>query len=372
MQKTYLDYNASAPLKPEAREAVLTALDVGGNPSSVHWSGRSARKIVEDSRSAVAAFIGAKPDSVTFTSGATEANNLAIRGFAASGQPVRLIVGATEHESVLDAAPDAEILPVRQDGVVDIARLQRMLANQDWRPCLVSVMAVNNETGVIQPIDEIVKNAHAAGAKVHCDAVQTASETDGLSMRERKIDILTLSSHKLGGPRGVGAIAVSPQTQLHAVQRGGGQERGLRSGTENVAGIAGFGAVCGAVPSYASAIARAREMRDRLEHEISEQVSTATLIGQNSLRTGHVTNIALAGVSAETQVMAMDLEGIAVSAGSACSSGKVKSSHVLSAMGHPEEIAGCAIRVSFGWDSTEDDVSRFLEAYRKMATRLGP
>ncbi len=370
MQKTYLDYNASALLKPEARDAILAAMDDPGNPSSVHWAGRGARKIVEDARVAVAHHVGVKPDAVTFTSGATEANNLALKGFGAPDQPVRRIVGATEHESVLDVVPEAEILPVRPDGVVDIARLQRMLADRDWRPCLVSVMAVNNETGIEQPIYEIVRNAHAAGARVHCDAVQAIGATGGLNMRERGIDILTLSSHKLGGPRGVGAIAVAPDLELHAIQRGGGQEKGLRSGTENVAGIAGFGAVCRAAPGYAEALQSAAALRDRLEEELLERRPGTVLIGQNSPRAGHVANIALLGVPAETQVMALDLDGIAVSAGAACSSGKVKTSHVLSAMGFGEEISGCAIRVSFGWASVEEDLERFLTAYLRMADRL--
>jgi len=370
MQRTYLDYNASAPLKPEAREAATAAMECTGNPSSVHWAGRGARKLVEDARVAVAAHIGMKPDAVAFTSGATEANNLALRGFGGPDQPVRRIVGATEHESVLDVVPEAEILPVRPDGVVDIARLQRMLADRDWRPCLVSVMAVNNETGVEQPIDEIVRNAHAAGARVHCDAVQAVGATDGLRMRERGIDILTLSSHKLGGPRGVGAIAVAPDLDLQALQRGGGQERGLRSGTENVAGIAGFGAVCRAATGYAVSVQTATALRDRLESALLKRRPETVLIGQNSPRAGHVTNLALPGVAAETQVMALDLEGVAVSAGAACSSGKVKTSHVLAAMGFEEDIAGCAIRVSFGWASTEEDMDRFLKAYLRMAERL--
>ena len=370
MTRTYLDYNASAPLKPEAREAVVAALDHAGNPSSVHWAGRAARKIVEDARASVAAYVGASADAIVFTSGATEANNLALTGVGGPDQPVRRIVGATEHESVLDVDPDAEILPVRPDGAVDIARLQRMLTDRDWRPCLVSVMAVNNETGVVQPIDEVVQTAHAAGAKVHCDAVQASGLAGGLRMRERGIDIVTLSAHKLGGPRGAGAIAVSSQVELRPMILGGGQERRMRSGTENVAGIAGFGAVCRDAENYLPNIARARELRDRVERGLADLPNPPLVIAANGNRAGHVTNIALVGVPAETQVMALDIDGIAVSAGAACSSGKVKTSHVLSAMGFEDKIAGCAIRVSFGWASSEEDADRFLEAYSRMSGRL--
>ena len=371
MTRAYLDYNASAPLKPEAREAALSALDCFGNPSSVHWAGRSARKIIEDARASVSGYVGTGADTIVFTSGATEANNLALQGFGGPDQPVRRIVGATEHESVLDVDPEAEILPVRPDGVVDIARLQRMLADRDWRPCLVSVMAVNNETGVIQPIDEVVENAHAAGAKVHCDAVQASGLAGGLRMRERGIDIVTLSGHKMGGPRGTGAIAVAPGVELRPQLRGGGQERRLRSGTENVAGIAGFGAVCREVEAYRPALDQARDLRDRVEAELARLGDAPLIVAANAARAGHVTTVALPGVPAETQVMAMDLEGVAVSAGAACSSGKVKASHVLRAMGFEDEIAGCAIRVSFGWASTEADADRFLEAYGRMTRRLG-
>lgn len=365
----YLDYNASAPLKPEARDAMTHALSVGGNPSSVHQSGREARALIERARADVAALVGARPQDVIFTSGATEANNLAVRGFAAEGEPRRVIVNVTEHPSVLDATGDAEHLPVRADGVVDIGLLQRMLADRDWRHCLVSVMAVNNETGVIQPIDEVVSVAHAAGAKVHCDAVQAAGHLP-IDMRERGIDIVTISAHKMGGPRGVGAVVVGPGVDLTAQIRGGGQERSKRSGTENVAGIAGFGAVCAAASAYRATILKVKDLRDRLETRLRETVPEAVVVAANSPRAGHVCCVALPGVSAETQVMAMDLEGVAVSAGSACSSGKIKVSHVLKEMGLADDIAGSAIRISFGWNSAEGDVDGFLAAYGRMAARL--
>ncbi|WP_425403484.1 cysteine desulfurase family protein [Hwanghaeella sp.] len=366
----YLDYNASAPLKPEARDVTAAALGISGNPSSVHQSGREARAIIERARQDVAILVGGQAQDVIFTSGATEANNLAIRGFVPEGEPRRIIVNVTEHPSVLEAVNDAEHVPVRPDGVVDIAFLQRMLADRDWRNCLISVMAVNNETGVIQPIDEVVSVAHAAGAKVHCDAVQAAGHMP-IDMLERGIDIVTISAHKMGGPRGAGAVITGPGVDLNAILRGGGQERGKRSGTENVSGIAGMGAVCASAPSYAENTAKAKALRDRLETELRAIVPAAVIVAANSPRVGHVCCVALPGVPAETQVMAMDLEGIAVSAGAACSSGKIKRSHVLSEMGLGDEISGSAIRVSFGWNSADGDVDAFLQAYQRMASRIG-
>lgn len=365
----YLDYNASAPLKPEARDAVIDALAVAGNPSSVHQAGRAARGVVERARAAVAELVGARAQNVVFTSGATEANNMAIRGFVPEGDPRRVIINSTEHPSVLEAVADAEHLPVRADGVVDIGLLQRMLADRDWRNCLVSVMAVNNETGVIQPIDEVVSVAHAAGAKVHCDAVQAAGRLP-IDMSARGIDLVTISAHKMGGPRGVGAVIAGPGMDLNALVRGGGQERGKRSGTENVAGIAGFGAVCAASAHYTAAEGAVNALRDRLEMALNDAVPTAVILAANSPRMGHVCCVALPGVSAETQVMALDLDGIAVSAGSACSSGKIKRSHVLHEMGLPDDISGSAIRISLGWNSRDEDVDGFVVAYERMAGRL--
>lgn len=367
----YLDYNASAPLKPEAREAVIAALSAMGNPSSVHQSGRQVRAILEKARQQVADLVGGRAQDVVFTSGATEANNLAIRGFVPDGEPRRIIVNATEHPSVLEAVSDTEKLPVGEDGIVDIGLLQRMLADRDWRHCLVSVMAVNNETGVVQPIEEVVSVAHAAGAKVHCDAVQAAGHMP-IDMLARGIDIVTVSGHKMGGPRGVGAVVTAPDITLNARIRGGGQERGKRSGTENVSGIAGFGAVCAAEAEYEQNVLRARALRDRLENQLRELVPQATVIAGTSPRVGHVCCVAIAGASAETQVMALDLDGIAVSAGSACSSGKIKRSQVLTEMGVGDELSGSAIRVSFGWDSTDEDLEGFLVAYGRMAARMTP
>jgi len=367
--KIYLDFNASAPLKPEGRDATVAALSIGGNPSSVHQSGREARAVIERARQDVADLVKARAQDVIFTSGATEANNLAIRGFVPEGEPHRVIVNVTEHPSVLEAVHDAELLPVRADGVVDIGFLQRMLTDRDWRHCLVSVMAVNNETGVIQPIDEVVAVAHAAGAKVHCDAVQAAGHMP-IDMLDRGIDIVTISAHKMGGPRGAGAVITAPGIDLNAINRGGGQERGKRSGTENASGIAGLGAVCASAADYEPNMAQAKALRDVLETRLRETVPAAVIVAANSPRVGHVCCVALPGVPAQTQVMALDLDGIAVSAGAACSSGKIKRSHVLREMGFGDEISGSAIRVSLGWSSSEEDVEGFLAAYGRMADRM--
>ncbi len=363
----YLDYNATAPILPEARRAVVAALDATGNPSSVHQAGRAARKIVEEARASVAVLAGAKPSGVIFTSGATEANNLAIQGSALRENGVsRVLVGATEHDSVLKAVPDSEIIAVNGDGVIDLGRLQRMLTDRDWRQCLICVMAVNNETGVVQPIEEIVRIARAAGALVLCDAVQAAGKID---LHTVEADFISLSAHKFGGPRGIGALIVRAGGELHPLLRGGGQELGKRAGTENVSAIAGFGAAAAAVMNGAVSLDDARSLTAGLEQEIAINVPRARVIAKNAQRIGTTTTVALPGVKAETQVMALDLDGVMVSAGSACSSGKVSASHVLTAMGLEPGVSDCAIRVSLGWASKKPDVDRFLDAYMKMAQR---
>lgn len=367
----YLDYNASAPLKPEARDAAISAMDLHGNPSSVHGAGRKVRRVIETARGALAARLGAAPEAVVFTSGATEANNLVLRGFTEEGEACRVLVNATEHDSVLDARADIEIIPVRPDGVIDIPRLQRMLADRDWRPTLISVMAVNNETGVINPVAEVAELAHASGAKLHVDAVQGVglAETD-IDVTRVGIDFLTVSGHKLGALRGVGAVLLGRGLHLHALNRGGGQEKGMRSGTENVAGIASFGAVMAALPDYAERYAALGGWRDKVCEALCARHPEVIVAGADAPRAPHVVTLILPGVPSETQVMALDLDGIAVSAGAACSSGKVRASHVLSAMGYDAAHAGSGVRVSFGWNSCEADADRFIAAYDRMASRL--
>jgi len=351
---SYLDWNATAPLRPEAAAAIAAALAVGGNPSSVHRQGRAARRIVEDARERVAALVGMPEAGIVFTSGGTEANHLALAG---AGRP-RVLVSAVEHPSVLHAVPGAEVVPVDRDGIVDLDRLDAALA-ADPRPAVVSVMLANNETGVIEPIAEVVAIARRHGALVHCDAVQAAGK---LPLAGLGADLVTLSAHKLGGPMGVGALAIADGIELAPLLRGGGQERGRRAGSENLAGIAGFGAV--AEHGDWSAVGA---LRDRLEAELGD---AAVVVGAAAPRLPNTSAIALPGIAAETQVIALDLAGVMVSAGAACSSGKVGPSHVLQAMGLPPEIAGCTIRVSLGWSTSEADIARFLDAWTAFRKRV--
>lgn len=364
MTTCYLDHNATTPLRPQAAAAVLRALEISGNPSSVHSQGRAARRVVEDARQRVAAFAGADPAAVVFTSGGTEANNLALRG---CGRP-RILVSSVEHPSVLEAVDDVAPIPVRESGIVDLAALQAMLG--DGSDKVVSVMLANNETGVIQPVAEVAELAHAAGALFHCDAVQGAGRMP-LDFALMGCDMLTLSAHKMGGPKGAGALIVGDHVPLAPILRGGGQERGRRSGTENVSGIAGFGAAADNATGEIEETGRLAMLRDDLEARLLQSLPEVRIIAPAAARLPNTSCIALPGISAETQVMAMDLAGFCVSAGSACSSGKVKASHVLRAMGMPDEIAACAIRVSLGHSNSEADMDAFTAAYRDFAERAG-
>ena len=360
---TYLDWNATAPLRPEAVVAMTAALERCGNPSSVHGWGRSARRMVEDSRAAVAAMIGALPENVVFGSGGTEANHLALRG---AGRE-RVLVSAVEHDSVLRAVPEAERIPVDPHGRVQLDALATMLASED-RPALVSVMLANNETGVIQPVADIAALAHAHGALFHCDAVQAAGKLS-LDMAEIGADLLTLSAHKLGGPPGVGAVILTQGVELTPIFCGGGQERGRRAGTENILGIVGFGAAARVAKAEIALNQHVRGLRDALEAEIIAAGPEAIVVGGDVPRLPNTTAIAMPGMSAETQVIALDLDGVMVSAGAACSSGKVGPSHVLAAMGVPVEIASSTIRVSLGWSTTEDDIDRFIRSWTALYRR---
>jgi cysteine desulfurase len=364
----YLDYNATAPVRPEASQAVAEALGLVGNPSSVHHFGRRAKKRVEDAREDVAALIGAAPADIVFTSGGTEANALALTG---AGRK-RLLVSAIEHDSVLAAAaaldPAAPRIPVTPSGVVDLDALERLLAERGGET-LVAVMLANNETGVIQPVAEVARRAHAAGALVHCDAIQAAGKIP-VDVGALGADLLSLSAHKLGGPQGVGALWIAERVTLAPSLRGGGQERGRRAGTENVPGIAGFGAAAAAARRDLAAYARIAELRAKLEGAVLVRSNRARIAGIAVPRLPNTSCIVLPGLASETQVMALDLAGIAISAGSACSSGKVRPSHVLAAMGLPAEEASAAIRVSLGWASAPADVERFVEAWGALAARL--
>ena len=361
--RTYLDWNATAPLRPEARAACVAALDVVGNPSSPHAEGRKTRGIIEDAREQVAALVGAKPAEVVFTSGGTEANNAVL----AAGWDTIVLAGI-EHDSVLAPARAGKArvvdMPVRRDGVVSVDALD--VANGSAGRSLLSLQMANNETGVIQPVAEVAAVAKTLGFLVHTDAVQAAGRIP-IELRALGVDCLSLSAHKVGGPKGVGALVIHERASLPAFIAGGGQERRRRAGTENVAAIAGFGAAAAAAQHDSERMARIAALRDRLEEEVRAITPTAVVIGADVARLPNTTNIALAGTSAETLVIAFDLAGIAVSAGAACSSGKVGASHVLEAMGVDKALARAAIRVSLGWSSTERDVAAFVEAWANVA-----
>jgi len=354
----YLDANATEPLRPEARAALIAALDVVGNPYSVHAAGRAARRALEDAREQLATRYGARPADVVFTSGATEADALALH---ALGTNRRLIVGATEHDAILAPAADATRLPVDAEGIADLAALEALLTGGP--PALVCLMASNNETGTIQPIAQAAEICHRHGALLHVDAVQSAGRVEIL-LGETGADSLAISSHKMGGPAGAGALILAPaHTALSPLIGGGGQERGRRGGTPAVAIIAGFAAAA-EVARDASALA---PLRDAAEQAAAAH--GAIIVGANAPRLPNTTNLALPGVRADAQVIALDLAGVCVSAGAACAAGKVTSSHVLAAMGLGE-LAGQAIRVSFPWNAQPADVDGFAAAYAHMAANL--
>lgn len=355
----YLDANATEPLRPESRAAVLAALDLPGNPSSVHAEGRAARRLLEDARATVARCLGARAQDVVFTAGGTEANALAVRGLAPGR---RVLVGATEHPAVLRAAPEATALPVLADGTIDLAALARALAAGP--PTLVCLMAANNETGVLHPIAEAAALCRAHGALLHVDAVQAAGR---VPVALAGGDSLALSGHKLGGPKGAGALVLRAGVDVAPMLAGGGQERGRRGGTEPLPAIAGLAAALAAADPAAGA--RLAALRDAIEAGIAATAPEACFPGRAAPRLPNTTAILLPGVPAETQVIALDLAGMRVSAGAACSSGKVGASHVLAAMGCGAE-AGCAIRVSLPWDAPGDAAERFVHAWSAMRARL--
>ncbi|HEX2151253.1 MAG TPA: cysteine desulfurase family protein [Stellaceae bacterium] len=362
-RETYLDWNATAPLRPEAAAAIGAALAHCGNPSSVHRSGRAARHSIERARKAVASLVNAEPDTVVFVSGGTEANHLALLG----GGRERVLVSSVEHNSVLQAIPAAERIPVDRNGIVDLAALEAML-RADPRPALVSVMLANNETGIVQPAARVAAIAHAHGALFHCDAVQAAGKLP-LNAADLGADLISLSAHKFGGPPGIGALVVTGGAEPNAMIRGGGQERGRRAGTENLPGIAGFAAAAEAAIAGLAHYERVRRLRDGLERAALAAVPEAQIIGAAVPRLPNTAALALPGIASETQVIALDLDGVMVSAGAACSSGKVGPSHVLQAMGLPPGIAGATIRISLGWTTAETDIDHFLEAWTALARR---
>jgi len=360
----YLDHNATTTLRGEAMEAMTAALSLTGNPSSVHGPGRMAREIIEDARSNAAALVNAGTEDVIFTSGGTEANNMAIVG---SGRD-RVLASATEHPSVLNC--DCRTIPVDSDGIVDLAQLDSMLVSDDT-PTLVSVMLANNETGVIAPVADIVEIAHRHGALVHCDAVQAAGKI-AVDMKALGVDMMSVAGHKIGGPAGVGALIATERARagLNTTSFGGGQERRLRPGTENLSGIAGFGAAAKAALAGLDDYNGIEKMRDRLEAGVRDIAPDVTVFGCDVERLPNTSCFNMPGCDSDTQVITLDLAGVAISAGSACSSGKVKTSGVLGAMGVDAGTAKTVIRVSLGWDSTDDHVDAFLAAWRDLYERI--
>ena len=357
----YLDYNATAPLCEEARHAMLEGMDGVGNASSVHRFGRQARRKIEQARLEVADFFNVRPAGIIFTSGATEANHLALCGFEG-----HVIISAIEHDSVDQARQDRVVCPVDSQGIIDLTVLEALLQDKR-RPVMVSVMAANNETGVVQPLDQVVSLAKRYGAFVHCDAAQAVGR---LPLTGEGIDLISLSGHKLGAPQGVGALVMRTDVPLKAQLRGGGQERSFRSGTENFLGILGFAAALNA--------ARAQDwgpvqiLRDTLEARLKARCPEAVFLGKEAPRLPNTALIAMKGIKGATQVMKFDLSGIALSAGAACASGKVKPSRVLRAMGVPEALADCSIRVSLGLTNPPDLIDRFLGAWMDIYEQVRP
>ena len=374
-QRSYLDYNATAPLRDEVRDAFAAALPLYGNPSSVHEEGRVARSAIEAARAKVAALVGARPEDVIFTSGGTEANALALA--AQTGEAWQCYMSAVEHPSVLAGGrfyrETTTTLPVTRDGVADLEILAKELEKHHlggWRP-FVSLMTANNETGAMQPVAEASKIVHSANGLFHTDAVQAAGRIK-LDMAALGPDMLTLSAHKIGGPKGIGALVLGNGASVQPLIKGGGQERRRRAGTENVAGIVGFGIAAELAAADLAKVGAIATLRDELEKSVAAVAPDAIVLSARVGRLPNTSCIAVPGAKAETLVIGLDLAGVAVSSGSACSSGKVEASHVLSAMGVPEELAQGAIRVSLGFATKRDDIESFLTAFDQLIKRLRP
>ncbi|AMJ60251.1 cysteine desulfurase family protein [Bosea sp. PAMC 26642] len=382
--RAYLDHNATAPVRPAVGEAMARAMAMPGNPSSVHGEGRAARGAIEQARAQVAGLVGAKAANVVFTSGGTEANATVLSpglmdcggGSACVRVPASLLLhGATEHPCVRDghrfASGAAEAIPVDADGLADLdwieARLQRLVADNPGARVLISLHLANNETGVIQPIAAVSALAKRFGALVHSDAVQAAGKI-AIDIEALGVDVLTLSAHKLGGPKGVGAIVfrTGALELSDKLLRGGGQERGWRAGTENLPGIVGCGIAAElAGVALASEALRLAGLRDRLEAGLLELAPDTAIFGRRAARLPNTSAFATPGIRAETALIMLDLAGVALSSGSACSSGKVKRSHVLDAMGVDPAMSAGALRASLGWTTCEAEISQFLAAYAK-------
>jgi len=364
----YLDYNATAPIRPEVIELMGLVMTEGGNPSSVHAAGRRALSRMEKARSQIGALINSKPQEVIFTSGGTEANNLALKAFA--DRP--LLVSQAEHDSVLATAltQDVVYFPIEEDGTVDLEVFSRKLG-ECTTPPLVSLMLANNETGVIQSIKSIADLVHEVGGLVHTDAIQALGKIP-VDFRSLGVDMMSLSAHKIGGPQGMGALILREGLAMQSIQKGGGQEKGRRGGTENVAGIAGFGLGASLAGANLDVYNEIEVLRDEMEDAILALSPGSIVYGKGVRRLPNTSCISMPGVGSELQVMNFDLANIAISAGSACSSGKVKASHVLTAMGAPEAQASEAIRISLGWMTTKAHLDKFIQTWGQLYKRKSP
>ncbi len=339
---------------------MIEAMALTGNPSSVHKVGRDAQKYLEDARRSVSSSVGAEPSQLIFTSGGTEANNLAL-----SRTSVRnYLISGIEHDSVLATAPTSTPIPVSHEGVIDTNILEELLSKKRG-PTVVSAMLANNETGVIQPIGEISKISHAYNALVHCDAVQAFGKIP-IDMKSLDVDLMTLSAHKIGGPKGIGALALGPNIEVEAQLLGGGQEEKRRAGTENIVGAVGFAETCSIVRKDTDEMDRVTSLRDQFENSLKAKVSKVEIFGSQSPRIGNTSCVRLPGKTSDMQVIAFDLAGVAVSAGSACSSGKVSSSHVLKAMGVHTTAANESVRFSIGWGTTKKDIEVAVKTWLNL------
>jgi cysteine desulfurase len=377
---TYLDNAATTPVRPEVLEAMLPYLgnEAFGNPSSAHRFGRAARAGIEEAKRAVAAAVGAEPNQVVFTSGGTEADNLAIIGAALAardrGGPFRVAVPATEHKAALAAAHAVKhlggeeiILPVSGSGQVENGALDKALQTG---VAIVSVMWVNNEVGTVQPVAAIAARCREAGVLFHSDAVQAFGKVP-VSLHDVNCTLLTISGHKIGAPKGVGALIVRDRKAVEAIIHGGGQQFGIRPGTENVPGIVGLGVAARLAAEEQRALAaRLRELRDELERRLLAIVPDAVIHGWQGERAPHISNASIPGTDSEALLMHLDLAGIACSSGSACSTGAVEPSHVLTAMGVPRDLGVAALRFSFGKDSGGDDVEAVSVALPKIVEKV--
>ena len=363
--RIYLDHNATAKIRPEVIDALTSAMVSVGNASSVHGAGRNARNLVEKARGQVATLIGAEFDQVVFTSGGTEANNQVMQPC----DPSRTFVSAVEHPAVLDACPRAQRVPVDSDGVLDLSALESMLEKTE-NPQMVALMLANNETGVFQPVARAAEIAHHYGALIHCDAVQAVGKVP-VNFNALGVDTMAMTAHKFGGPQGIGALVIRTPESVHCLMRGGGQERGLRGGTESVAHIIALGRAAEISLERMDEYTDIADLRDQMEARLTEATPGIKIFGVRARRLPNTSKLLMPGVSSETQVISFDLAGIEVSAGSACSAGRIEPPYVLTAMGVPDEDALCALRVSLGWDTSEADIDRFLVEWRRIVERAG-